>query len=121
DLPPPLVPRRWRYGVSERSDAQGRILAPLDEAGLGRVIDELAREEIASVAIGFLHSFTNPAHERRARELIAARLPHVTVTLSSEVSPEMREYERFSTACANAYVQPLIGRYLRNLESGLKE
>jgi N-methylhydantoinase A len=120
DLPPPLVPRRWRFPVTERIDAQGKVLVPLDEVGLGRVIDALAQAEIGSVAIGFLHSFTNPAHERRARELIAARLPNVTVTLSSEVSPEMREYERFSTACANAYVQPLIGRYLRNLEEGLK-
>ncbi|HYB57667.1 MAG TPA: hydantoinase/oxoprolinase family protein [Alphaproteobacteria bacterium] len=120
DLPPPLVPRRWRFGVKERVDAQGKVLVPLDEAALGHVIDRLARERIASVAIGFLHSFTNPSHERRAQALIAERLPGVTVTLSSEVSPEMREYERFSTACANAYVQPLIGRYLRNLEEGLR-
>ena len=78
--------------------------------------ERLAAERIESVAIGFLHSFTNPAHEKRTRDILAARLPGVTFTLSSEVSPEMREYERFSTACANAYVQPMIGRYLANLE-----
>ena len=121
DLPPPLVPRRWRFGVTERTDASGKVLVPLEEAGLARVIDELERQKIASVAIGFLHSFTNSAHERRAAELIHARLPKLTLTLSSEVSPEMREYERFSTACANAYVQPLIGRYLQNLEDGLRK
>jgi N-methylhydantoinase A len=121
DLPPPLVPRRWRYGVTERTDAQGRVLVPLDEAEVVRLIEELKRQEIASVAVGFLHSFTNPAHEERVRELLAKHLPAATVTLSSEVSPEMREYERFSTACANAYVQPLMGRYLRKLEDGLKQ
>ena len=72
------------------------------------------------MAIGFLHSFTNPGHERRAGEILGARLPGVPITLSSDVSPEMREYERFSTACANAYVQPLIGRYLADLETMLR-
>ena len=75
---------------------------------------------IESVAIGFLHSFTNPAHEQRTRDILAARLPGVTFTLSCEVSPEMREYERFSTACANAYVQPMIGRYLADLDALLR-
>jgi N-methylhydantoinase A len=116
DLPPPLVPRRLRFPVRERIDARGRVLVQLDEAGLAQLADRLAAEEVESVAIGFLHSFTNPAHECRTREILAERLPGVPLTLSSEVSPEMREYERFSTACANAYVQPLIGRYLANLE-----
>jgi len=120
DLPPPLVPRRRRFPVRERIDARGRVLMPLDEAGVSSLADRLAAEGIESVAIGFLHSFTNPAHERRAAELVAERLPTVPVTLSSDVSPEMREYERFSTACANAYVQPLIGRYLANLETLLR-
>ena len=120
DLPPPLVPRRRRFPVRERIDARGRVLMPLDEAGLSSLADRLAAEGIESVAIGFLHSFTNPAHERRAGELVAERLPAVPVTLSSDVSPEMREYERFSTACANAYVQPLISRYLANLETLLR-
>jgi N-methylhydantoinase A len=120
DLPPPLVPRRRRFPVRERIDARGRVLMPLDEAGVSSLADRLAAEGIESVAIGFLHSFTNPAHERRAGELVAERLPTVPVTLSSDVSPEMREYERFSTACANAYVQPLISRYLVNLETLLR-
>ena len=116
DLPPPLVPRRFRLPVRERIDAQGRVLVPLDEAGLSSIADRLAAEQIESAAIGFLHSFTNPAHERRARDILEARLPGLPITLSCEVSPEMREYERFSTACANAYVQPLISRYLADLE-----
>jgi len=120
DLPPPLVPRRLRFPVPERIDARGRVLVPLDEAATAAVSDRLAAERIESVAIGFLHSFTNPTHERCAGEIVAARLPGVAVTLSSDVSPEMREYERFSTACANAYVQPLIGRYLAGLETMLR-
>jgi N-methylhydantoinase A len=117
DLPPPLVPRRLRFPVRERIDAGGRVLVPLDEAGVSSLADRLAAEAIESVAIGLLHSFTNPAHEQRTGEILAERLPGVAITLSSEVSPEMREYERFSTACANAYVQPLIGRYLADLEA----
>jgi N-methylhydantoinase A len=119
DLPQPLVPRRWRFGVPERVDAAGAVLTPLDEAAVGRIVDEFARQGIEAVAIGLLHSFTNPAHEQRIAALIAARLPGLPITLSSEVSPEMREYERFSTACANAYIQPLMARYLGNLERDL--
>jgi N-methylhydantoinase A len=121
DLPPPLVPRRRRFGVPERVDAQGKILVPLDEAEVVRLARHLAAERVESVAVGFLHSFTNPAHERRAGEILARELPGVTVTLSSDVSPEMREYERFSTACANAYVQPMMGRYLASLETLLRQ
>jgi len=119
DLPPPLVPRRFRFPVRERIDAQGRVLEPLCEEQVLRVADEVERLGVAAVAIGFLHSFTNPAHERRAGAILAARLPRVSVTLSSDVSPEMREYERFSTACANAYLQPLIATYLGHLQRDL--
>ena len=119
DLPPPLVPRRLRLAVRERIDAQGEVLLPLDEASLAGAIETLAAQQVEAVAVGFLHSFTNPDHERRVGEAVARRLPHVVVTLSSDVSPEMREYERFSTACANAYLQPLIGRYLAKLEREL--
>src|SRR4051794_18439173 len=121
DLPPPLVPRRLRFVVPERIDARGRVVTPLDEQAVDAVADRLAALGAESVAIGFLHSFTNPAHERRTRDILAARLAGVSLTLSSEVSPEMREYERFSTACANAYVQPMIGRYLGNLEALLAD
>ena len=120
DLPPPLVPRRLRFPVRERIDAGGRVLVPLDEASVATLAGRLMAEQIEAVAVGFLHSFTNPSHERRVGEILADRLPGVPVTLSSDVSPEMREYERFSTACANAYVQPLIGRYLANLETLLR-
>ena len=120
DLPPPLVPRRLRFPVRERIDARGRVLVALDEAGLLPLAERLVAEGVESVAIGFLHSFTNPAHERRVGEILAARVPGLAITFSSEVSPEMREYERFSTACANAYVQPLIGRYLADLEAMLR-
>src|SRR5439155_22216622 len=120
DLPPPLVPRRLRFVVPERIDARGRIVIPLDEGAVATLAERFAAASIESVAIGFLHSFTNPAHEQRTRDILAARLPGVTITLSCEISPEMREYERFSTACANAYVQPMIGRYLANLAELLR-
>jgi N-methylhydantoinase A len=115
DLPPPLVPRRLRLPVRERIDAQGEVLVPLDESSVARAIETLAARQVEAVAVGLLHSFTNPDHERRVGDAIARRLPQVAVTLSCDVSPEMREYERFSTACANAYLQPLIGRYLVKL------
>jgi N-methylhydantoinase A len=115
DLPPPLVPRRLRLPVRERIDAQGEVLVPLDDSSVARAIETLAAQQVEAVAVGLLHSFTNPDHERRVGDAIARRLPQVAVTLSCDVSPEMREYERFSTACANAYLQPLIGRYLVKL------
>src|ERR1700736_4402979 len=119
DLPPPLVPRRRRFGVRERIDARGKVLIPLDEPGVERVIGEIEREQVEAVAVGLLHSFTEPAHEQRIGEMLAKRLPRVAVTLSCEVSPEMREYVRFSTACANAYLQPMIATYLAKLRRDL--
>src|SRR5215472_6327117 len=119
DLPPPLVPRRLRLPVRERIDAQGEVLVPLDDASVARAVDTLAAQNVEAVAVGLLHSFTNPDHERRIGDAVARRLPGVGVTLSSDVSPEMREYERCSTACANAYIQPLMGRYLTKLEGEL--
>ncbi len=119
-LPEPLVPRHLRLPVPERLDNEGRVLRPLDEAALAGVIETLRAEAVEAVAIGYLHAFVNPAHERRTAALLAASLPEVPVSLSSEVSPEMREWERFSTTAANAYVQPLMARYLRRLEAGLR-
>src|SRR6516164_6219810 len=87
DLPPPLVPRRRRFTVKERIDAQGRVLVPLDEPGVARLADRLAAEDVDAVAIGFLHSFTNPTHERRAGDILGHRLPDMPITLSSDVSP----------------------------------
>ena len=119
DLPPPLVPRRLRLPIRERVDAQGQVLVPLDEHSVAHALDMLAPQNIEAIAVGFLHSFTNPDHERRVGDAIARRFPNVAVTLSSEVSPEMREYERFSTAAANAYLQPLMGSYITRLEGEL--
>ncbi|MBV8577118.1 MAG: hydantoinase/oxoprolinase family protein, partial [Acetobacteraceae bacterium] len=119
-LPEPLVPRWLRLPVPERLDNQGNVLLPLDEAALAALVPILEREGVDSIAIGFLHAFVNPAHEQRARDILANALPDVPISLSSEVSPEMREWERFSTTVANAYVQPLIARYLRRLETGLR-
>ncbi len=116
-LPEPLVPRYLRLPVPERVDAAGRVLLPLDEAAVRALVPVLRQHAVASVAVGFLHSFTNGVHEQRARAILEAE--GFPVTLSSEVSPEMREWERFSTAAANAYVQPLMQGYLRRLQAGL--
>ena len=121
DLPEPLVPRRLRFPVAERLNARGEVLLPLAEDQVEALIPGLRSEGVRSVAVGFLHSYMNPVHEERVGELLRARLPDLEVTLSCQVSPEMREYERLSTACANAYVQPLMSRHLRRLERGLAE
>jgi N-methylhydantoinase A len=121
DLPPPLVPRRLRLPIRERVDAQGDVLVPLDEKSIARALDTLAEHEVEAVAVAFLHSFTNPDHERRVGDAVTRRFPKIAVSLSSDVSPEMREYERFSTACANAYLQPLIGSYLAKLAHELAQ
>ena len=118
-LPEPLVPRHLRLPVPERLDNEGHVLRPLDEAAVRALIPVLRDEAVEAVAVGFLHAFVNPAHERRVREILAEALPGLPVSLSCEVSPEMREWERFSTTAANAYVQPLMARYLRRLEAGL--
>ena len=120
EKPPALVPRERRLVVPERVDVNGRVLMSLDEAAVEAAAGELARLGIESVGIGFLHSYANPAHERRAREIIAAALPGVAITLSSEVCPEVREYERFCTTAANAYVQPLMASYLGRLRTRLE-
>ena len=120
ELPAPLVPRSQRLVVSERIGADGRILKPLNEGEVRALVPHLLETEIQSVAVGFLHSYRNNSHEQRVREIICAEAPEIDVTLSSEVSPEMREFERISTACANAYVQPLMSRHLRSLASQLR-
>jgi N-methylhydantoinase A len=120
-LPEPLVPRYLRLPVAERLDNTGQILRPLDEAAVHAVIAVLRREAVESIAVGLLHAFVNPVHERRIRAILQEALPDIPVSLSSEVSPEMREWERFSTTVANAYVQPMMARYLRRLEADLHE
>src|SRR5580700_6336984 len=118
-LPQPLVPRHLRLPVPERLDNEGNVLVPLDTAAVRALVPKLRAEAVESIAVGFLHAFVNPAHERQVRDILAELLPDVPVSLSSEVSPEMREWERFSTTVANAYVQPRMARYLRLLEDGL--
>jgi N-methylhydantoinase A len=121
ELAKPLVPRRWRLPVPERLDNTGKVLLPLDEAAVRAHVPFMRAEGIESLAIGFIHGFVNPTHERRAAEIVREAWPELPVSLSSEVSPEMREWERFSTTVANAYVQPLMARYLKQLELGLRE
>ena len=119
ERPPPLVSRDLRLEVAERMAADGSVLLPLDEAGLRPVIDTLRAERIEALAISFLHAYINPAHEERAREVIAAALPDLAITLSHDVCREIREYERTSTTVANAYVLPLMSRYLQDMRDGL--
>ena len=117
----PLVPRALRYTVEERLSADGDVLAPLDESSLQDLAGELRRENVKAVAIGFLHAYAHDAHERRVREVLSAALPNdVTICISSEVAPEIREFERFSTVVANAYVRPRMAGYLLRLKSELK-
>jgi N-methylhydantoinase A len=118
-LPEPLVPRHLRLPVPERLDNEGNVLLPLDVAAVRALVPVLQRERVESIAVGLLHAFVNPTHERRVRDILAEQLPDIPISLSSEVSPEMREWERFSTTVANAYVQPLMARYLRELANGL--
>lgn len=117
-LPEPLIPRERRFPVRGRIGAQGQELAPLDEAALDALAERFARDGVESIAVGFLHSYMNGAHERRARDILARRLD-VPISLSCEVSPQMREYERFNTVCANAYVRPRMADYLDRLSARL--
>ena len=119
DKPPPLVPRALRFEVTERMDAQGRVLIPLDEGSLGLIVENLKREAVESVAIGLMHSYVESRHERLVADHLSSALPNLSVTLSSEVSPEIREFDRWSTAVANAYVQPLMSSYLGRLNEKL--
>lgn len=118
--PAPLVPRRLRFPVPERIAADGAVLVPLDRATLTSVAGQLRDAGAESAAICFLNSYVNPAHEREARELLQDLLPGLPLTLSSDVAPVIREYERFTTAAANAYVQPLVETYLKRLGARLE-
>jgi N-methylhydantoinase A/oxoprolinase/acetone carboxylase beta subunit len=114
-----LAPGAFRKEVRERVAATGEVLVPLDDASVGRAIDELVAEGVEAVAISFLFSFLNPAHEQRARELILERYPDLMVSLSSEVDPSFREYERTCATAFDAYVKPVVGRYLEKMERDL--
>ncbi|MDR7417458.1 MAG: hydantoinase/oxoprolinase family protein [Armatimonadota bacterium] len=118
---PPLIPRPWRFEVRERLNAFGEVVEPFDEASLERAIDGLRAAGVEAVAVCYLHSYKNPDHERRTGDRLAKALPGVSVSLSSEVAPEIREYERMSTAVANAYVQPMASRYIAQMERDLRD
>ncbi len=121
EKPQPLVPRRLRFTVPERLDVHGRVRLPLDEAAVIRTAERLIAEKIEAVAVALIHSYVNPAHEERIRAILQERCPGLSITLSSEVCPEAREYERTSTAVANAYVQPLMAGYLGRLEQAFRD
>ncbi len=120
-LPPALIERADRFVVRERMDAAGRVLLALDEDSVQRVVDAIEAGGYESVAVGFIHAYANGAHEVAVRDALLARMPGLSVSVSSEVSPQMREFERFNTVCANAYVKPAIKSYLDRLVVSLKE
>ncbi|MEM9494811.1 MAG: hydantoinase/oxoprolinase family protein [Pseudomonadota bacterium] len=120
DRPAPLAPRWRRLPIRERMNKDGKVLIPLDEDSVHAIVPALDHEKIESIAIGFLHAYANKAHEERTAEILHAARPDLSITLASEVAPEIREYERLSTAVANAYVRPLMEGYLRRLEGALR-
>lgn len=118
-FPEPLVPRKRRLELGERVSRDGEILHELDEDELMQAVERLKEQGVESLAVCFLHSYRNPAHEVQARKIIENAYPDLPVSTSSDVAPEIREYERVVTASANAYVMPLVQRYLSGLESNL--
>lgn len=119
NLPDPLLARQMRFTVAGRVDANGNVLIDIDRAEVEAVVDKIAKAGFESVAVGLIHSYLNPSHEELVREVLAEKLPNVAVSISSEVSPQMREYERFNTVVANAYIKPLMASYLGRLEDRL--
>jgi len=120
-LPSPLIERKDRFTVPERLNARGEELLAFDEAAASRVIDSIIAGGYEAVAVGFMHSYRNAMNEQRFRDMLLERLPEISVSISAEVSPQMREFERFNTVCANAYVQPLMASYLFKLAEELRE
>ena len=121
NLPEPLLARQMRFTVPGRVDANGAVLVELHRTDVEAVVARIAEGGYESVAVGLIHSYLNPAHEQLVRDVLADMLPDISVSISSEVSPQMREYERFNTVVANAYIKPLMASYLGRLEGRLKE
>lgn len=121
DKPAPLVPRHLRFEVAERIAADGTVVAPLDEAALRALSGTIAKARLDTLALCFLNSYRNPAHELRAAEILARELPDLRVTTSVSILPEQREYERTSTTVVNAYVLPVMRDYLIALQQGLRD
>ena len=119
-LPDPLLPRNRRYVVEERISASGDVLIELDVAGCEALAKKLAKANYESIAIGLLHSYVYDSHEKQIADILRQHMPSVLVSLSSSVSPQMREYERFNTTIANAYIQPLMKAYLDRLKGRLQ-
>lgn len=117
--PAPLLERKLRWPVRERMSASGNILVELDEDGIEDIVIKIQQLDIESIAVGFLHSYANPVHEQKVAERLKRVLPDLYISQSSEVSPQIREYDRLSTAVANAYIQPLMAGYLHELEDKL--
>lgn len=117
--PLPLVPRRLRVEVAERVRYDGCIAEPLDEAGVRAAAEKFRELGVQAVAVCFLHSYLNPAHEARAAEILRAAAPEITVSTSADVFPNMREFERWTTTTLNAFTQPMFDRYVKRLEDGL--
>ena len=120
-LPIPLVARADRLVVTERIDADGHILVPVDVDEVEALAKEIVRKGYESVAVGLIHSYQNGEHERQVRDILLRCAPELSVSISSEVSPQIREFERFCTVCANAYVKPVMAAYLERLEARLRE
>jgi len=119
--PEPIVPRRFRHGIPERLDYRGQVVTPLDEQAVRAAVRELRDAGVESIAISFLFSFVNDAHERRAGEIVREEFPDCFVTLSCDVLPQIREFERLSATAVNAYTSPKLRQYLRRLEGRLRE
>ncbi|MDQ7778239.1 MAG: hydantoinase/oxoprolinase family protein [Planctomycetota bacterium] len=121
DNPDPLVPRYLRHGVKERVDSKGKVVTPLDEQSVRDAVAALRKEGVASIAVCLLFAFLNPAHEKRVREICHEMAPEIFVSLSNEVAPEFREFERMSTTVISAYLQPIVQRYIETLQAELKQ
>jgi N-methylhydantoinase A len=121
EKPRPLVPRHRCFGVRERLDAHGKVVRSLDEAAVHQVAERLRAEGVEAVAVCLLHSYVNPGHEKRIREILRDHLPEVGISISAEVAPEFREYLRASTTVINACIQPIVARYLLRIEARLRE
>src|SRR5258708_15258878 len=120
-MPRPLVPRDFRWEVRERITGDGSVSEPLDELSVSELVSQIEATGVLSVAVVLINAFANPVHERRIREMILERLPYAAVSLSSDVDPQIKEFERTSTTTVNAYVQPIVNRDLKSLEVSFQE
>lgn len=121
DKPKALVPRNLSFAVPERLDAHGKVLKPLNEAAVRKAAKQLKKEGVQSVAVCLLHSYVNPAHEKRVGEILREVFPDAVVSLSSDVAPEFREYLRASTTVINACIRPVVAHYIQSIEDRLRE